>query len=416
MNVYAKRREKVLSKMQVGSLMLLYSGEAVPGSLDASLPFDANHPFFYLTGLRRENMALLMLKRESSEKMLLFIEEPKPREERWTGRRVRPEEAKAVSGIDDVLYLDELESKLSRFLSRNTWEAAYFDCYRNAVGDLESYNLAKARQFSAAYPAIRIMDAHALLTPMRMVKDDEEVRAIEKAIELTDKGLVRVMHELRPGMKEYQAQAEFEYQIRMLGAEGTAFPTIAGSGANGCMLHYEENCSEMKAGQLLLMDLGARYNGYCADVTRTFPVSGRYSDRQKEIFEAVLAANLAVQDAAKPGLSLKDLNDVCKTVLAEKLQKMGKIADPSEVGRYYMHSVSHHLGIDTHDAALEEILLAPGMVITDEPGLYIDEEEIGIRIEDDLLITEHGCICLTQKIPKTTEAIEACMNEKEGNL
>ena len=182
------------------------------------------------------------------------------------------------------------------------------------------------------------------------------------------------------------------------------------------MLHYEENCSEMKAGQLLLMDLGARYNGYCADVTRTFPVSGRYSDRQKEIYDAVLAANLAVQDAAKPGLSLKDLNDVCKTVLAEKLQKMGKIADPSEVGRYYMHSVSHHLGIDTHDAALEEILLAPGMVITDEPGLYIDEEEIGIRIEDDLLITEQGCICLTQKIPKTTEAIEACMNEKEGNL
>ena len=414
MNAFEVRRRSILAAMQSNSLMLLYSGEAVSGSLDASMPFDANHHFFYLTGLRRENMALLLIKREEDTKQLLFIEEPKPNTERWTGRRMRIGEAKEISGVTDVYYIDDLNAQLSRQLSRNDWEAAYFDCYRNSAFDTESYNLRKARQFSILYPAISLRDAHPLLTKFRMIKDETEIISIQGAIDLTRDGLFRVMHTLHPGMKEYQAQAEFEYIIYSSGAEGTAFPTIAGSGANGCMLHYVENNAIMSGGQLLLMDLGARKNGYCADVTRTFPVSGVYSKRQKEIYNAVLAANKAVKEAAKPGLSLKDLNDVCKSVLAEKLIGLGMINDTDSLDRYYMHSVSHHLGIDTHDTALEGVLLAPGMVITDEPGLYIDEEETGVRIEDDLLITEDGCICLTEEIPKTIEAIEAIMANKEG--
>ena len=413
MNSFESRRRSVFEQMRNNSLMLLYSGEAMPGSLDASLPFDANHHFFYLTGLRRENMALLLLKRDAENRQFLFIEEPKPKEERWTGRRMRTEEAKEISGIADVYYIDDLEAQLSRQLSRSFWESVYFDCYRNAFHDVESYNLIKAKQFNQAYPAIALQDAHPLLTKLRMVKDEKEVASIQQAVDLTRNGLLRVMRTLQPGMKEYQAQAEFEYSIYSAGAEGTAFPTIAGSGANGCMLHYENN-AVMSAGQLLLMDLGARKNGYCADVTRTFPVSGIYSNRQKEIYNAVLAANNAVKEAAKPGLTLKDLNEVCKSVLTKKLLDLGIMNDPNDLSLYYMHSVSHHLGIDTHDAALDGEPLAPGMVITNEPGLYIDKEETGIRIEDDLLITENGCICLTEDIPRTLEDIEAMMAKKEG--
>ena len=196
----------------------------------------------------------------------------------------------------------------------------------------------------------------------------------------------------------------------MRGAERVSFPTIAGSGINGCMLHYGTNHCKLEDGKLLLLDLGARVEGYCADITRTYPISGAYSPRQKEIYDIVLRANRAVAEAARPGVTLRELNDLCKKVLAEGMMAIGKIQSAEEIGRYYLHGVSHHLGLDTHDCAVREDLgLRAGMVISDEPGLYIDEEEIGIRIEDDLLITDTGCRVLSEAIPRTTEEIEALM-------
>jgi len=278
------------------------------------------------------------------------------------------------------------------------------------MGDVDSYNMAKAKAFAAAYPTVALKNAHPMIAAQRMCKDEAEVEAIRRAIALTDAGLRRVLSTLKPGQMEYQAQAEFEYAIRHGGAQGVAFPTIAGSGINGCMLHYGTNHCRMEAGKLLLMDLGAKVEGYCADITRTYPVSGRYSARQKEIYDVVLAANLAVTKAARPGVTLKELNDLCREVLGEGLMKIGKIASMDELSTYYMHSVSHHLGIDTHDVTNARCAaLKPGMVITNEPGLYIDEEEIGIRIEDDLLITEEGCVVLSADVPRTTEEIEALM-------
>ena len=407
---YEARRKAVFEHMEKGAIMVLYSGESIPQSLDGSCPFDANHHFFYLTGLRRENMALVLSRSSSEDKTILFIEEAVPSMERWTGRRVTKDEAKAISGIDDVRFIDSLEGALSRMINRETVNAAYFDGYKNHMADADSYNMAKAKRFALAYPTVQLKSIHALIAGMRMVKDEEEVACIREAIELTDKGLRRVLSTLAPGQMEYQAQAEFEYAIRYHGAEGTAFATIAGSGINGCMLHYETNHCEMKDGSLLLLDLGAKTKGYCADITRTYPVSGVYSPRQKAIYDVVLAANLAVTEAAKPGMTLKQLNEICKAKLAEGLIALGKIESADEIGTYYMHGVSHHLGLDTHDAiAHEETLLAPGMVITNEPGLYIDEEEIGIRIEDDLLITPDGCEVLSSAIPRTTQEIEALM-------
>lgn len=410
MNRYQMRREAVLSQMEKGAIMVLYSGEGIPCSMDDCCPFEANHHFFYLTGLRRENMALVLSRSSSEDKTILFIEEAVPSMERWTGRRVTKEEAKEISGVSDVRYIDSLPSALGRMAAREAISAAYFDCYRNAMTDVDSYNMQKAKAFAAAYPAATLKNAHPMLAAMRMVKDESEIACIREAIDLTDKGLRRVLGSLKPGMMEYQAQAEFEYTIRYHGAEGTAFSTIAGSGINGCMLHYETNHCEMEDGKLLLLDLGAKKKGYCADITRTYPVNGKYSERQKQIYDIVLAANLEVTKAAKPGLTLKQLNEICKKKLAEGLMAISKIGSEEEIGTYYMHGVSHHLGLDTHDAiAHDETPLAPGMVITNEPGLYIDEEEIGIRIEDDLLITEGGCEVLSKAVPRTTEEIEALM-------
>lgn len=404
------RREAVLAQMEQGSIMVLYSGEAIPKSMDDYFPFEANHHFLYLTGLRRENMALVLSRSAGEDKTMLFIEEPMLDMERWTGRRMTKEEAGAVSGIADVRYIDSLPSAIARMVNRERVDAAYFDCYRQTMHDMDSYNMRKARAFADAYPAIVLRNAHPMLACLRMVKDESEVACLREAIDLTDKGLRRVLATLAPGQMEYQAQAEFEYEIRVRGAEGATFETIAGSGLNGCMMHYCTNHCRMEPGTLLLLDLGAKVKGYGADITRTYPVSGTYTPRQKEIYDIVLRANQAVARAAKPGMTLRQLNDVCKQVLAEGLMALGKIDAPEQIGTYYMHSVSHHLGLDTHDAiAGDETPLAPGMVITDEPGLYIDEEAIGVRIEDDLLITADGCEVLSQAVPRTTEEIEALM-------
>ena len=414
MEQYSARRKAMLGKMQESSMLILYSGEGVPASMDEGYPFEANHHFFYLTGLRRENMALVLVKAGGRESQVLFIEEPVPTMERWTGKRMTIEETRAVSGIQDVRYIDALNGFVGARVAREGIENAYFDCYRNAFADMDSYNLLRAKAFASAYPAVRLRDVHPILARMRMVKDETEVALIRKAVAITDAGLRRMLSKLAPGQMEYQAQAEFEYGIRVAGAEGTAFATIAGSGINGCMLHYGTNHCRIEDGTLLLVDLGAKTEGYRADITRTYPVSGRYSERQKEIYAIVLEANRAVAGAAKPGVTLRELNDVCKKVLAEGMMRIGKIASEDEIGKYYMHGVSHHLGIDTHDAAMDEYKgLEPGMVITDEPGLYIDEEAIGIRIEDDLLITQDGCEVLSEAIPRTVEEIEAILAKRK---
>jgi len=233
---------------------------------------------------------------------------------------------------------------------------------------------------------------------------------------LAEAGILRggdVMKHLEPGMAEYQAQADFEYQIMYQGADGTSFPTIAGSGANGTMLHYETNRDICEDGTLLLMDLGAKYQGYCADITRTYPVNGHFTQQQRAVYEVVLEANRTIAKTARPGMTLRELNDVCKKVLAEGCIRLGLIENEEEIGTYYMHSVSHHLGIDVHDVnTLENDKLLPGMVISDEPGLYIDEWEIGIRIEDDLLITEDGCEVLSEQIIRDPDEIEGFMQNR----
>ena len=406
---YEARRQAVLGEMEENSLLILYSGEAVHISADAYYRFEENKHFFYLTGLRRENMVLVLEKLDGRCATRLFIEKADPAAERWTGKMATVEEAKSISGIEDVRFIDRFSVQTQYLLNECDIRACYFDCYRNQPGDLPDYNLAKAQKFAADFPGIPVRNLWRTVAKLRMQKDEDEVGKISQAIEVTRQGLETVMSTLKPGMKEYQAQANYEHVLYYQGTEGPSFPTIAGSGKNGCMLHYETNRDTCEDGTLLLLDLGCRVDGYCSDITRTYPVNGKFTERQRAVYEVVLRANREVAAKAKPGMTTRDLNDICKKVLAQGCIELGLIANESELGKYYMHGVSHHLGIDVHDVTADGVKLQKGSVVTDEPGLYIDEWEIGIRIEDDLLITEDGCRVLSESIIREPDEIEALM-------
>ena len=354
-------------------------------------------------------------KTAKEEKSILFIEEADLNQERWFGRKVTVSEAQEITGIDDVRFLDSFEGMVNRLMAREDIGTLYFDCYRYQVEDLPDYNMVKAEEFAKKFPGRPIKNIAPVIAALRMQKDEDEIALVRQAIKITDDALKFVMKNLKPGCTEYQAQADFEYKIFHEGADGTAFPTIAGSGANGTMLHYDTNRDVCEDETLLLMDLGAKFQGYCADITRTYPVNGKYTDRQRQVYDVVLAANRAVAKAAKPGMTLKELDDIAKDVLGEGCVKLGLIEKKEDVGTYYMHGVSHHLGIDVHDVtAAWNDKLRPGAIITDEPGLYIDEWEIGIRIEDDILITEDGCEVLSENLMRDPDQIEAFMQEKEA--
>lgn len=406
---FEARRQSILNQMGENSVLILYSGAPIHISADAYHHFEANRHFYYLTGLRRENMILVLRKSENGNQSMLYIEKSDPNAERWTGKMVTVEEAKSISGIDDVRFTASFQAQLDYLLGSSTLSTCYFDCYRHQQSDLPDYNLAKAQKFAAEHPGITVRNLWPIAAKLRMQKDEDEVALTKHAIDITDKALQRVLTTLEPGMKEYQAQANFEHMVHYLGAEGPSFPTIAGSGKNGCMLHYETNRDTCQDGTLLLLDLGVRYQGYCSDITRTYPVSGKFSERQRKVYEIVLKANKEVAAQAKPGMTTKELNEICKKVLTQGCMELGLIDKEEDIGKYYMHGVSHHLGLDVHDVTVEGVKLAPGSIITDEPGLYIDEWEIGIRIEDDLLITEDGCRVLSAAIIKEPDEIEAFM-------
>ena len=410
---YEARRQAVYDQLEDNALLILYSGAPAHISVDAYHEFQANRHFFYLTGLRRENMILFIRKAGENSRTTLYIEKADPLAERWTGKMVTVEEAREASGIQDIRFVDRFETELSYLLNSADIRCCYFDCYRHQSTDLPDLNLAKAQQFAQEHPGVAVRNLWSIVSKLRMVKDEDEVALMEQAVDITNQALKNVMKNLKPGMNEYQAQADFEYMVHYLGADGPSFPTIAGSGKNGCMLHYETNRETCQEGTLLLLDLGVRQEGYCSDITRTYPVSGRFTQRQRQVYDIVLKANKEVAAQAKPGMTTRELNDICKKVLAAGCMDLGLIEKEEDIGKYYMHGVSHHLGIDVHDVTVEGVKLAPGSVITDEPGLYIDEWELGIRIEDDLLITQNGCRVLSAGIIKEPEEIEAFMAQPE---
>ena len=330
-----EHRKRLYETLPEGSMVLSYAGVPVHTNEDDYYNFEVNSQFFYLTGLERENMAFLAVKAGGAVQETLFIEAADPLHERWTGKMPTKEEAAQISGVQNVRYTEEISAAVGRFMGRYDIGYVYFDLYRCGMKDPDDYNAAMAREFMRLYPAVTLRDLHKACVPLRECKDGDEIALVRQAVGITRQGLERVMKGLKPGMREYQAQADFEYACKRLGAVRFAFSTISASGKNGCMMHYNTNREEIRPGSLLLLDLGAKYGNYCSDITRTYPADGKYTLRQREIYGLVLKANLAVAAAARPGITLKDLNDVAKSVLGEGLVSLGLIQDAQEVGKYY---------------------------------------------------------------------------------
>lgn len=409
-SVFKANRQQFDAVLNEGDAVVLFSGHAPKSTADAHYVFLTNKNFFYLTGIQnREDFKLLLLKTKEGLEATLFVDKPDYDVEKWMGRKLTKDQVTAISGVDKVLYQDQFEPTLTRLIYANHLKKVYFDLEKLRFDEPHSVQHLFAQTFMQHFPHIPVGSAHPFLVDMRRIKSDFEVGQIEKAVDLTKQGLEAVMRILKPGLYEYQLESTFSSTIRFNGADGNSFPTIAASGKDAVILHYVENDKVLEADTLVLMDLGAKYQEYSADITRTYPVSGTYTPRQKQLYRIVLKAMNATIESMKPGVRFEDLNKTCSEVLASELIAIGLIKEAAELSKYYYHGVSHHLGLDVHDLGGRDIVLEPGMVFTVEPGLYIEEEGIGIRIEDDILITEDGHRNLSKDIIKDPDAIEQFM-------
>ncbi len=402
-------RDRLGETLNEGDAVVLFSGTAPKSTADAQYTFLPNKNFFYFTGLTNEHFIVLMHKTKQTFEVTLFIEKPDYDIEKWIGRKLTKETASEISGIESIKYLDEFESSINRLIFDDKIRKLYLDLEKLSWDEPHSRALKFAGEVRERYPFVTLKTLHPIVSDMRTIKEPFEIKQIREAIKLTDEGLRAILSVLKPEVMEYQLEATFAHAIRMGGADGNSFPTIAASGGDAVILHYVENSKAVSDGDLVLLDLGAQFKQYAADITRTYPASGKFSDRQKQIYNIVLRAQQATIDVMKPGTPFEALNKACRASLTKDLMEIGLIKSEDELGKYYYHGVSHYLGLDVHDIGSREVLLKPGMVLTVEPGLYIAEENIGIRIEDDILITENGNENLSAKIPKTVEEIEHLM-------
>lgn len=408
---FMNNREKLGAKFNTGDVAVLFSGKAPKSTADAHYSFLPNKNFYYLSGCVEEHFVLAIQKTKEGLKSTLFIEKPDYDIEKWVGRKTTKEAVMEKSGVDHIEYLEQFNGWVNRLVYANGMDRLFLDLEKLSWDEPDGEAGLYAKAFASRYPFVTIKTLHPMLSDLRAIKEPFEIEQIQKAVDLTNEGLNALMRAIKPGAFEYQLEATFAHSIRMNGADGNSFPTIAASGADGVILHYVENAKALCEGDLVLIDLGAQYKQYAADISRTYPVSGKFTERQKTLYNIVLKAQEAVIEAIKPGTLIESLNDVCKKVLAESLIHIGLIEQPEDLQKYYYHGVSHHLGLDVHDLGPRQGVIVPGMVFTVEPGLYIAEENIGIRIEEDVLVTEDGNVVLSQAIPKTVEAIEAFMSK-----
>ena len=405
---YKNNRSKVLESIDDNSLLILFAGKAPKKTADEKYPFTPNRNFYYLTGIDEENHILVLSKINGKTNEYLFIKEVDPIAEKWEGKTIRKEEVSQICMIEDVKYLGEFNN----FIEKVVLNKEEINIYLDLEAGNTSYKY--VNEIKHKYYNINIKNAFKLIGNLRLIKTDEEVSRIRKAIDITIEGVKELMRNSKSGIKEYELEAYFDFICKKNGVKDFAFKTIAAAGKNATVLHYVTNDSELKDGDLILFDLGAQYKYYNGDISRTFPINGKFTERQKEVYNAVLRVNEKVIKEMKPGVKFVDLNKKAKDWISEECISLGLMTEKDDVSKFYYHSIGHSLGMDTHDIELEnrDVTFEPGMIYTVEPGIYIENESIGIRIEDDVLITEDGNEVLTKEMIKTVEEIEAFMADK----
>ena len=389
-NIYKLNRDNLLNKIKDNSIVILFAGKAIQKTGDQTYPFTPNRNFYYLTGIKEEEHILVMSKINGIKSSKLYIKDIDLELEKWIGKSIRREEASELTAVDEVKFKSQFDADIHSAIVMKEEINLYLDLEKMSANREGTISHRFANEIVSKYPQVRINNVYSKIGELRLKKSQEEIEKIKKAIEITKSGIERLMTEARVGMKEYELEAYFDFNCKVKGATGLAFTTIAAAGKNATTLHYVDNNSELKENDLILFDLGAEYNCYNADISRTFPVNGKFTERQKEVYNSVLKVNECI--------------------------KLGLIDDKKDVRKYYYHSIGHSLGMDTHDIETphRDITFEPGVVFTVEPGIYIEEEGIGIRIEDDILVTENGVINLSSDIIKSVDEIEEFMKKAQN--
>ena len=418
--IFVQNRERFVSRMEKNSIAIFVSNDEVPSNGDALYPFKQNSDLFWLSGIEQEDSMVILFPDNPDPKYreVLVLVRPNELKEKWDGKRLRVEEARAISGIKTIVWLDSIDGLLQPWI--HLADSIYLDSNEN---DRKS-SLVRSRDYrfidemKARYPLHQFRRAARIMKDLRGIKTALEVEVMQKAIDITEQTFRRLLQFIRPGVMEYEIEAEIMHSFLSQRATGQAYGSIIASGDRARTLHYVSNNAECLAGELVLMDFGAEYGGYCADLTRTVPVSGKFTRRQKTVYNACLHLHNYAKSLLKPGISIVDYTEKVGEEATQQFLKIGllrksdvKNEDPENRAyrKYLYHGISHHLGVDVHDLGTRTEPIKAGMVFTVEPGIYTEEEKMGIRIENNLWITRNGNKDLMQNIPITVEEIEALM-------
>ncbi|MFT3908600.1 MAG: Xaa-Pro aminopeptidase [Ferruginibacter sp.] len=418
--IFVQNRKRFTERMVKNSIAIFNSNDELPSNGDAQHKFKQNSDLFWLTGIEQEDSMLVLFPDNSDAKYreVLVLVRPNELKEKWDGHRLRVNEARAISGIQTIVWLDTLDGLLQ------PWIHNADTIYLNSNENDRKANLVPVRDYRYAaamrerYPLHNYLRSAKILKELRGIKTALEIEVMQKAMDITDNTFRRLLKFIRPGVMEYEIEAEIYHSFLSQRATGTAYNSIIASGDNARILHYIENNQECKEGDLLLMDFGAEYGNYCADLTRTIPVSGKFGRRQKTVYNACLHLHHYAASILKPGISIVDYTEKVGDEATIVFQKIGllrksdvKNEDPENRAyrKYLYHGISHHLGIDVHDLGTRTEPIKAGMVFTIEPGIYIEEEKMGIRIENNFWVTKTGNKDLMKNIPITVEDIESLM-------
>ena len=416
---FTERRQRVLAQMPPNSALLLFSEIEKRRNNDCDFPFRQDSYFWYLTGFNEPNAALLLVKTEQAEKAIVFLRPRDPLMETWNGRRLGVERAPQKLNVDEAYSIDDFKTILPKNLENTT--ALYYVPEIHPWGDL--LLIESAVNFADA------LDWRPIISEMRLIKSPNEIRLMQQAGQITALAHIKAMQETRPNRFEYEIESEILHEFNRHGARFASYNSIVAGGNNACILHYTENDQPLKNGDLVLIDAGCEFAMYAGDITRTFPVNGKFTQAQREIYELVLKAQKRAIELLVPGSSIKQVNDEVIRIKVQGLLELGilhgnvdELIEQKAHRQFYMHGLGHWLGLDVHDVGEygeeRNRTLEVGMVITVEPGIYISEEAnvpaqykgIGVRIEDNLLMTEYGNKILTAAVPKEIDDIENLMN------
>lgn len=420
-DLFIHNRKNFISLLKPNSLAIFNSNDVMPTNADGTMPFRQNNDMFYLSGIDQEESILLLFPDYPDEKFreILFLTETNPHIAVWEGHKYTKEEAYQTSGVRTVLWLSQFEQTLNALMAQA--ENVYLNTnehIRNASAT-ETRNMRFAKWCRSVYPLHQYERAAQLMQQLRPVKSEQEIDLLQKACDITEKGFRRVLNFVKPGVMEYEIEAEFIHEFMRNRSRGFGYTPIIASGANACVLHYIENNDKCRDGELILFDVGAEYANYNADMSRTIPVNGRFTKRQKEVYNAVLHVQREAFKLLRPGTTLPEYHKEVGELMTDQLLQLGlldktdvKNQDPDKPAykKYFMHGTSHHIGLDVHDIGNVFRKIEPGMVFTVEPGIYIQEEQIGIRLENDLVVTNDGLFDLMRNIPVEAGEIEELMN------